>query len=313
MLPKFEIFRPDTVEEACRLMSEYADKRIVIVAGGTDILVDIRRKIIPTHLPRCKGCATRIIEPVEPPSFLVSLSKIEQLGQIMEYDSGDIHIGPLVTITELAESPLVREKLPALADGADNLGSPLVRNRGTIGGNVCNARPAADTLIPSSALNCELTLTSAKGERKVGINDFILGPGKTICQLDEILTDIKFPAFPQKSSSACIKVANRKSLEISVVNVASVLTLDDSGKMVYSRISMGAVGPKPMLAVKTAEFLREKTPSEKIFTEAGNIASTECKPINDHRGGAEYRLEMVRVLVRRTLKKALDRILNFNS
>ena len=308
MLPKFEIFRPDTVAEACRLMSEHANERVAILAGGTDILVDIRRKIIPSHLPRCKGCATRIIEPAEPPSYLVALSKIEQLAQIIEDDSGSIHIGPLVTITELAESPLIHAKLPALADGADNLGSPLVRNRGTIGGNICNARPAADTLIPSSALNCELTLTSAKGERQVRIDDFVLGPGRTARRPDEILTDIKFPALPQKSSSACIKVANRKSLEISVVNVASVLTLDDKGKIAYSRIAMGAVGPKPMLAVKSVQSLIGKKPSGDIFTEAGNIAATECKPITDHRGGAEYRLEMVRVLIRRTLKKTFDRI-----
>ena len=308
MLPKFEIFRPDTVEEACRLMSEHADERTDILAGGTDILVDIRRKIIPSHLPRCKGCATRIIEPAEPPSYLVALSKIEQLGRIIEDGSGEIHIGPLVTITELAESPLVREKLPALADGADNLGSPLVRNRGTIGGNICNARPAADTLIPASALNCRLILASASGERTVGIDDFITGPGKTSRRKDEILTDIMFPATPEKSSGACIKVANRKSLEISVVNVASVISLDSGGKISHARISMGAVGPKPMLADKAAESLIGKAPSDDLFTEAGQIASTECKPITDHRGGADYRLEMVRVLVKRTLMKAVERI-----
>lgn len=308
-LPNFELHQPSTIEEACALLEKHSGG-IALLAGGTDLLVNIRRKIIPEHLPRCRGCGPvtgeAVGQPAAPPAHILALSRIPGLSGINQSERG-IDIGPLTTITEIAESPLARMKLTALAEGAMNLGSPLVRNRGTIGGNICSARPAGDALIPATALRAELELTSSRGTRTVLLEEFVTGPGETVLQPGEILTNIVFPELPANSGSACLKLANRKALEIAVVNVAAVVTMDEERKLVASaRICLGAVGPRPIMAVKAAEFLQGKAPSGENFTRAGEIASGEARPITDHRGGAVYRLEMVKTLV----KRALSRIVN---
>ncbi|HEX7344949.1 MAG TPA: xanthine dehydrogenase family protein subunit M [bacterium] len=308
MLPQFDLLQPKTIAEACDLLVKQAPKGAAILAGGTDILVDIRIPIIPQHLPRCKGCDPKTglpLKSLDKPTCLIALSRIPELRRIEELPDGRISIGAMVSITDLCNSPLIRAKLTALAEGADNLGSPLVRNRGTLGGNICNARPAADAFIPAVALGANLELMSVRGTRQVPADEFAIGPGKTVRQPDEILTRIIFPALPNKTGSACIKLANRKALEIGVVNVAAVLSLNDAGQIVDVRIALGAVAPTPILAKKAADFLKGKKPTEENFRKAGKFASGECKPITDHRGSALYRIEMVPILVRRGLEHAM--------
>ena len=308
-LPHFEVLQPQTVAEACQLLKQHGKEGAAILAGGTDILVDIRIPIILEHLPRCKGCDPMTGMPQkfkDAPAYMIALSRISALQGIEELPGGDIVIGAMTSITEIVRSPLIREKLQALAQGCDHLGSPLVRNRGTIGGNICNARPAADTVIPSYALGARVELTSSSATRIVDIQDFITGPGKTICEDSEILTKVIFAQPSVKSGSSCIKVANRKALEIAVVNAASLIVLDESGRITRARISLGAVAPTPILAPKAATSLIGQIPSEELFDKAGEIAATECKPISDHRGTKPYRLDMVKVLVQRTLEKAAD-------
>ena len=307
-LPKFDVFLPDTLNEAYEILERYSAEETAVLAGGTDLLVDIRRPIIPAHLPRCSGCDPKTGAPIAQkksvPKLLVSLARISELKGIAVTDD-EISIGSLTTITELADSDIVRQHLTALAEGAENLGSPLVRNRGTFGGNICNARPAADTLIPAYALSAKLELVSGKGKRHVPIEDFVTGPGRSKIAPGEILTRIIFPKYDGKCGSSCRKLANRKALEISVVNAASFLRLDDSGqKIAEAKICMGAVGPTPILAVKAAEFLTGSEPSLENFANAGTIAAGECTPITDHRGSALYRIESVKVLVKRTLENA---------
>ena len=303
-LPKFEVIQPQSVEEACGLLAEYGEEAAVL-AGGTDILVDIRKPIIPAHLPRCKGCEPQTGKPLSKyekiPQYLISLSHIPGLKDISIFNDGSINIGACATITEICESVLVRQKLTALAEGGDNLGSPLVRNRGTIGGNICNARPAADCLVASYALNASLELASSEGIRTVSVADFVTEPGKTILRKGEILTRIVFPAH--KGGSAALKLANRKVLEIAVVNTACWMAFNEEGKIAKARIVMGAAGPTPIMAVKAMKFLEGKEGSDKILKEASIIASQECRPITDHRGSALYRIEMAQIIVERTLKK----------
>lgn len=310
MLPQFDLLQPKTIAEACDLLAQQAPKGAAILAGGTDILVDIRLPIIPQHLPRCKGCDPKTglpLKSLDRPSCLIALSRISELRRIEELSDGRISVGAMVSITDLGNSPLIRSNLTALAEGADNLGSPLVRNRGTLGGNICNARPAADCFVPAVALRASLELMSVRGTRLVPAEDFATGPGKTVRQADEILTRIIFPASPGKTGSACLKLANRKALEIGVVNVATVLTLNDKNVIAEARIALGAVAPIPILAKKAADFLKGKKPTEDIFEKAGKIAAGECKPITDHRGSALYRVEMVPILVNRALSQSLDR------
>jgi len=311
-LPRFDVLQPKSINEACELIRRHSAEGVAVLAGGTDVLVDIRRPVIPAHLPRCKGCDPLTglpRKPTEnPPAYLIALSRIPDLRGIVGCKSGEIAIGPMTTITEISRSDLVRKRLTALAEGCDHLGSPLVRNRGTIGGNICNARPAADALLPSLALGAKLELRSTRGFRTVTVEDFVTGPGETVREADEILTRIVFPCYGDRTGSSCIKLANRKALEIAVVNVASVLTLNEKGNITEVRIALGSVAPTPILAKKTAEFLRGKKPTEANISRAGEIAATECRPITDHRGSQIYRVDMVPVLVRRALTRALEAI-----
>ena len=308
MLPQFDLLQPKTIAEACGLLAEFTPKGAAILAGGTDILVDIRVPIIPQHLPRCKGCDPKTglpLKSLDRPSCLIALSRIPELRRVEELPDGRISVGAMVSIADLCNAPLIRAKLTALAEGADNLGSPLVRNRGTLGGNICNARPAADAFVPAVALGAILELISVRGTRLVPAEEFATGPGKTVRQLDEILTRIYFPVHGGKTGSACLKLANRKALEIGVVNVATVLMLNDKNVIAEVRIALGAVAPTPILAKKAVDFLVGQKPTEDNFAKAGKIAAGECKPITDHRGSALYRIEMVPILVRRALEKSV--------
>ncbi len=231
------------------MLAEHADRGVRVLAGGTDLLVDLRRPIVPQHVPRCDGCATHqkggILTTVEcaptdqdplmadsgplratladpkqdSPAFLVSLHKVRQLRGLESLPDGGLKVGALTTITDLERSREIRQGWTALAEGADNLGSPLVRNRGTIGGNIANTRPAADTSIPTIALRGMLTLQGPSGSRTVPSESFATGPGASVIKPDEILTDIQFPPPPPYSGSSYYKLANRKALEISTVGL----------------------------------------------------------------------------------------------
>jgi carbon-monoxide dehydrogenase medium subunit len=211
-------------------------------------------------------------------------------------------------MTDIERSQEVRSGWTALAEGADNVGSPLVRNRGTLGGNIANARPAADTSIPSIALNGTLTLQSPTGTRSVPAGDFPRGPGLSIIERNEILTDIHYPAPAPYSGSAYYKLANRKALEISTVGVAIWLALKEpNGPVANVRVALGAVGPTPILADSVRDILVDKIPDAQALAEAARAAASDARPIDDHRGSAWYRVQMVEQLTLRLLNIALAR------
>ena len=312
-LPDFEVFEPAAIAEACELLDHYRMQGTGILAGGTDFLVDIRPKIIRHHMPRCPGCpssGSAVREPRKAPQIVISLSRIQELRGIL-MEGNHIRIGTMTTIRELSESETVRIHLKALHEGACNLGSPLVRNRGTIGGNIANARPAADTFVPSVALNGKLLVRSISRSREIPLDRFATGPGISVLEPDEIITHIIFPLDPASSGSGYYKLANRKSLEIAVVSAASYVALDGGGNRVESTsIALGAVGPTPLLAHAAMEFLTGKPPEEEIIRETAFRALDDAKPISDHRGTRSYRQDQVEVLVRRTLIKAIDQAIN---
>ena len=218
-------------------------------------------------------------------------------------------IGALTTITDIERSLEIREHWTALYDGAAGLGSPLVRNRGTIGGNIANARPAADTAVPTIALGGELTLQGPSGERKVPAKDFHRGPGLSVIKPDEILTEVRFPQPLPCSGSAYYKLANRKALEISTVGVAVWLALEEPGGAVKDvRVALGAVGPTPILAESVKDVLVGKVADEQILKKAAEAVAGDARPIDDHRGAAWYRVQMVELLTFRLLSDVLKRI-----
>jgi len=292
------------------MMDEYQNKRLKVLGGGTDLLVDLRSKVIPDiHQPRCQEhrCSTSHLHfaQSETLEYMLSLSRIADLRGI-SIDGNKLRIGAMTTISELEASLLISKKLNGLRDGASQLGSPLVRNRGTYGGNLCNARPAADTSIPTLALAGKLVLISKRGERIVEHDDFVTGPGKTVLKPNEILKEVIFDLPEAQSGSAYIKLANRKALEISVVGAAAAVVVKN-GKVISARIALGAVAPRPLLVSKANESLIGKELTDKNISKAALIASQKAKPITDHRGGASYRKAMVKVLVERVLKMSRER------
>jgi len=339
ILPRFDVLVPKTVEEACSMLAKYADEGVRVLAGGTDLLVDLRRPIIPQHVPRCDGCPThpegRVVTTIEctpsdsdilmpaggslrsvqaeprhtVPAYLVSLHKLEDLKGIQQLDDGRLKIGALTTISQIERNGEIRSNWTALAEGADSLGSPLVRNRGTIGGNIANARPAADMAVPTVGMNGQVTLKGLSGPRTVPAEDFARGPGLSVLRPDEILTDVCYPAALPHSSSAYYKLANRKALEISTVGIAVWLALDKPDGVVKDvRVALGAVGPTPILADSVKGVLIGKTPDEKTLSKAARAAVEDARPIDDHRGSAWYRVQMVELVTLRLLRLVLSRI-----
>jgi carbon-monoxide dehydrogenase medium subunit len=337
-LPEFEVLVPRTVEEACAMLAEHAGRGAAVLAGGTDLLVDLKRPIIPQHVPRCDGCQThpdgQILSTVDCgawqsdplmsgegalrtalkrpdlkiPAYLVSLHKLTALKGIQVSGDGGLCAGALTTITEIQQSEAVRSRWTALADGADNLGSPLVRNRGTLGGNIANARPAGDAAVPTVGLGAELTLQGPSGRRTVTAEDFPIGPGQTVIEPGEILTAVTYPAPPPHAGSAYYKLATRKVLDISVVGVSAFIALEKPGGPVIDvRVGLGAVAPKPILSPSVRDVLMDQIPDEKRLEQAAEAAAADCRPIDDHRGSAWYRVRMVRTLTKRMLKLALAR------
>lgn len=284
LLPTFDFHEPASLDEACEMMATFGPKA-KLLAGGTDLMVNMKKKILA-------------------PDHLVCLSRIPSL-QGIEEDSDQITIGSRYTVAELAADPLVKTKLSALGAGAGALGSPLVRNRATIGGNIGSARPAAD--LPPSLISYGATvvLVSSKGEREVPLGNFFKGPGFTDLRPEEILTKINVPTPRDGEGAGYINMGVRKAQDCNIVNVASFIALDEKdGSIRKARIVMGSVGPTPLRAASAEAVLLGEKPDEALFLKAGEAARRDCTPIDDFRGAASYRKAMVGVLTKRTLEIA---------
>jgi CO/xanthine dehydrogenase FAD-binding subunit len=280
LLPKFDFHEPASLGEACDIMAAYGPKA-KLLAGGTDLMVNMKKKILA-------------------PDHLVCLSKIASMHAIGEQD-GQIVIGGRMTVAELTRDPLVEKKLGALRSGARALGSPLVRNRATIGGNIGSARPAADLPPSLIAYGATVSLKSSKGEREIPLGGLFKGPGFTDIGADEVLTQVKVPAPKDGEGAGYINLGVRKAQDCNVVNVASFIALDKDGTIKTARIVMGSVGPTPLRAGSAEKALLGEKPSEALFLKAGEAARQDCTPIDDFRGAASYRKAMVGVLTKRTL------------
>ncbi|MEN6615213.1 MAG: xanthine dehydrogenase family protein subunit M [Syntrophorhabdus sp.] len=286
LLPKFNYEEPTGMPEALRIFSELKN-RAKVIAGGTDLLVNMK-----------KGVAS--------PEYLVSLRRIDVLRGIGT-ENTSIEIGSHVTVSELASSGMITRSLPALAAAATSLGSPLIRNRATIGGNIVTARPAADLPPVLIVLDAKVELKGKGKERMVALDDFFRGPGSTVMDDDEILTKIIIPEVPPFTGTDYMKLGHRATLEIAIVAVASRITLDKpDGSIKDARIVLSAVAPKAIHASSAERILIGERPSDDLIAEAAKLAMDDSSPIDDMRGGAAYRREMVGVLTKRTLSGALS-------
>ncbi len=292
LLPKFDYHTPATIDEACSLLSHYGTKAKVL-AGGTDLLVNMKKKLLS-------------------PDQIISLNKIEGLNEVTRQNGSGFSIGPLATAAYLAASQKIQDLVPLLAQGAGRLGSPLIRNRATLGGNLITARPASDLAPPLLALGAGLILKGLQGDRLLSIEQFFLGPGQTAIRADEILAEIIIPIPQGPMAGAYLKLGTRKALEIALVNAASCLELAADGSIKKARVALGAVAPIPFLAssaAKVLEGVKPKNQDDPVFQEAAAAAARDSRPITDHRGSADYRREMVEVLTLRTLKAAYNQLM----
>jgi len=283
-LPSFSLHRPGTLREALELLQSLEEARPI--AGGTDLLVLLRDGAI-----RAK--------------HLVDLSPVEELRFIRETD-GEIRIGPLTTHSKLLRSELIAEKAPVLREGAMSAGSVQIRNMGTVGGNLCNASPAADTAPPLLVLDAEVTIASLEGKRTIPLADLFAGPKMNSLRPEELLTEIRFRVPPPRSGASFYKLGRRRGLTLSLVNAAAYLALDgDLCREV--RVALGAVAPKPLRMPAVEEMLEGEELCQKLIGEAASASCRLVEPVDDIRASAEYRREMACVLTRRALTCAWER------
>lgn len=287
LLPKFAYHEPTTLEDCLSLMSELGGNAKVI-AGGTDLLVRMKRQL-------------------DQPQHVISLARVPGLDQIVPRNSHGVTIGAGATAATLARHELINDRFSSLALAAGRLGAPMIRNRATLGGNLVTARPAADLPPACMVLDASLKLKSANSERDVPVLEFFRGPGDSVIEPHELLTAVNMETPPPWSGGAYIKLGARKALEISMVNVAVLLTLlSPDGPIVNARIALGAVAPTPVRAFAAEELLIGDKPSETLFQKAGETGVGMCSPITDHRGTMEYRCMMIEVLTKRALSMALE-------
>ncbi|MCB2192245.1 MAG: xanthine dehydrogenase family protein subunit M [Deltaproteobacteria bacterium] len=284
LLPCFDYYRPADLSEALALLGQMGDQAKPL-AGGTDLLVNLKLKKLA-------------------PKALLDLSGLEELKGIRG-ENGQVSLGALNTASRLAAGATEVPGLLSLGAGA--LGSPQVRNRATLGGNLVTARPAADICLPLLALGAKAVLAGPDGEREVALDGYFKGPGYTVKEPDEILTRVVLDTPRPGVGGGYQKLGLRQAMEIALVNVAAYLELEDDGKTVaLARVALGAVAPTPMLSPGASQALTGKTAEESCFTQAAEAAAADAKPIDDHRGSAAYRRDMVRTLTLRALRQALS-------
>jgi carbon-monoxide dehydrogenase medium subunit len=283
----FEYYSPTSLQEALSLL-EKSGENAKIVAGGQSLIPVMKLRL-------------------GQPSHLIDLNRVDGLSYIRESD-GKLKIGAMTRMAELESSPLLQSKYGAIHDAAANIADPLVRNRGTAGGNVSHADPANDLPATMLAMDAELSATGSGGrKRSFRAVDFFVDTFTTALGHDEILTEISLPAFTAGSGGAYLKLEKRVG-DFAIVGVAVQISLDQTGNCAKAGIGLTAVGPTALKATDAEEYLKGKSLGDSgVLAKAGELASNKSSPSTDLRGPADYKKEMVKVFTIRALKRAHQR------
>lgn len=261
-----------------------------IVAGATDLIIEFE-----------KGMREEV-------KTLIDITRIKGLNQITLDENQNIHLGPLVSHNDVASSKLIQERALPLAQASWEVGSPQIRNRGTVAGNLITASPANDTITPLMALGASLVLKSLQSERIVKLEDFFIGVRKTVLRSDEVVSDIFFPALRPNQKGSFIKFALRRAQAISLVNVAVICGFEN-GKVKDAVITLGSVAPTIIHSKEAEQYLIGKELTDEVIDQIGLLAQKTARPISDIRGSADYRKTMVKVIT----KRALNNLRNNNA
>jgi len=274
LLRPFIFHEPRSVAEALELLDRFGD-RARILAGGTDLLISLKKREIG-------------------PEHVISIQCLAELNFIEFSPQTGLRIGPLATHAAVAQSPLVREHFPILAQACGEVGTPQVRNMGTLGGNLCKAGPSQDTPPVLLALEAELTLTGPNGPTQVPFGSFCTGPFCTILTPGRLLTEIRIPSLPARSAG-CYKFSPKISaVDETLAGAGVLLVLDRDDACRDIRIGLGSVGPTAFRAREAEALLRGQRLSSALIAETGRLAAREAQP----RSRADYRRHLVQVLVR---------------
>jgi CO/xanthine dehydrogenase FAD-binding subunit len=282
-MKNFEYIRPVKLADAVSALKAYDNA--FVLAGGTDFIV-------------------KLVNDIVRPDCVIDLKGIP-LNTISSGD--DWRIGAMTTIRDVEVSEVLQRKLPFLCQAASTVGSVQIRNRATIGGNLCNASPAADVSTMLLAMDSRVNIATGNGEKIVALEDFFTGPNSTILKKSEVLTEIIIPREVEQSRGLYIKFSPRKAMDIGMVNVALLVDAEPGTRLCKKiRIAMGAVAPTPIRAKQAENLLAGKILSPELIDRATEMASLETQPISDFRASANYRKALVKTIVARGIKSILD-------
>ena len=287
----FDYAAPRSLAEAVNLLA--GNPRARPFAGGTDLLVQMRAGLREADL-------------------LVDLKHIPELNELACDSAGNLRLGAAVPCCRIYENQEVRRRWPVLAEVAEMIGGIPIQSRASLGGNLCNAAPSADSVPVMIVLGAVCRLVGPGGERKVPAEEFCTGPGQTVLRPGELLVGFDVPA-PEPRSGACyLRFTPRKEMDIAVAGAAAAVALED-GLIRRASIALAAVAPTPLAVPEAGRFLAGKPPSAENIRTAAEIARAAARPITDMRGTAEHRRHLVGVLTRRALEAAVRRAAEVNS
>ena len=277
---------PDNVEAAVALLAE-AGGGARVLAGGTDVLVLLHGEIIE-------------------PELIVDIKNIPELRSIAK-ENGGWRVGAAVPGMELVDHEEFAADWPGVIEGVALIGSIQIQGRASMGGNLCNASPAADSVPPLIAAGAICNIAGPNGQRTAPVEDIITGPGQTSLAVGEIVVSFSFPARPPHSGDCYLRLTPRTEMDIAIVGAGVNLTLDDSGTCTAARVSLGAVAPTPLLVADAAAALIGSKVDDAALADMAGAASAACDPIDDKRGTIEYRVKTAAVIARRAVETALQR------
>jgi len=287
-MKSFTYHAPTTLEGAIALFETNGDAARPL-AGGTDLLVQMRHGLLA-------------------PEIVVDLKRIPKLTELSFDPQTGLTVGAAVSCARLCEAPEVRERYPALVDAASIIGGPAIRERATLGGNLCNAAPSGDTISAMIVLGAACLVAGPGGSRTVPVERFCAAPGQTVLAPEELLVSLRFPVPAPHSGARYLRFIPRGEMDIAVAGAGAWLQLDEDRAIVtQARIALAAVAPTPLLAADAGASLCGQAPTEAAFANAAQLAQEAACPITDARGTAAQRLHLVDVLVKRALRGAAQR------